>query len=85
MSGILVCSSFSDKCVYVCCVESFAHIKCYRDCSRRGIIWLNPFATVLFNVSSAVLVECCVLYPRCAGMYDMFAVMYGRRFLLQCL
>ena len=27
---------FSDKCVYVYCVESFAHIKCYSDCSRRG-------------------------------------------------
>ena len=22
----------SDKCVYVYCVESFAHIECYRDC-----------------------------------------------------
>ena len=26
----------SDKCVYVYCVESFAHIECYSDCSRRG-------------------------------------------------
>ena len=25
----------SDKCVYVYCVESFAHIECYSNCSRR--------------------------------------------------
>ena len=35
---------------------------------------MNPFATVLFNVCSAV--ECCVLYPYCVGV---FVVMYGRR------
>ena len=28
--------------------------------SVGGAIWLNPFATVLFNVCSAVTVECCV-------------------------
>ena len=28
-----------------------------------GAVWLNPFATVLFSVCSAVTVECCVLYP----------------------
>ena len=28
----------SDKCVYVYCVESFAHIECYSDCSCRGAI-----------------------------------------------
>ena len=47
--------------MYVYCVESFAHIECYSDCSCRGAIWLNPFATVLFSVCSAVTVECCVL------------------------
>ena len=31
---------FSDKCVYVYCVESFAHIECYSDCSR--IVPLGP-------------------------------------------
>ena len=34
-----------------------------------GAIWLNPFATVLFNVCSAVNVECCV------GGFGMFTVM----------
>ena len=37
-----------------------------------GAIWLNPFATVLFSVYSAITVECCVLYPCCMGV---FAVM----------
>ena len=40
-----------------------------------GAIWLNPFATVLFTVCSAATVECCVLYPCCVGVFDMFAVM----------
>ena len=44
-----------------------------------GSIWLNPFATVLFTVCSAVTVECCVLYPCCVGVIGMFAVMQGRR------
>ena len=39
-----------------------------------GAIWLNPFATVLFSVCSAVTVECCVLYPCCMGVFGMFAV-----------
>ena len=36
------------------CVESFVHIECYSDCSRRGAIWLNPLGMVLFNVCIAV-------------------------------
>ena len=35
-----------------------------------GAIWLNPFATVLFNVYSAVTVECCVLYPYCVCVFS---------------
>ena len=26
----------SDKCVYVYCVKSLAHIECYSDCSHSG-------------------------------------------------
>ena len=54
---------------------------CRKLCSYQVIvhtwraIWLNPFATVLFTVCSAVTVECCVLYPCCVGVYGMFAVM----------
>ena len=72
--GMFVCSSFLiSVCVY--CVESFVHIECYSDCSRRGAIWLNPFATVLFSVCSAVIIEFSVLYPCCMGVFGMFAVM----------
>ena len=39
-----------------------------------GAIWLNPFATVLFTVCSAVTAECCVLYPCCVGVFGMFSV-----------
>ena len=61
--------------MYVYCIESFARIECYSDYSRRRAIWLNPFATMLFNVCSAVTEECCVLYPCCVGEFGMFAVM----------
>ena len=44
-----------------------------------GVICLNPFATVLFNVCSAVTVECFILYPCCVGVCGMFPVMLGRR------
>ena len=39
-----------------------------------GGIWLNPFATVLFTVCTAITVECCVLYPCCMSLFGMFAV-----------
>ena len=42
--------------------------------SAGGGIWLNPLATVLFHLCSAVTVEWCVLYPCCVGVFDMFAV-----------
>ena len=40
-----------------------------------GAIWLNPFATMLFSVCSAINEECCVLYPCFMGVFGMFAVM----------
>ena len=43
---------------------------------RAGrVIWLNPIATVLFTMCSAVTVECCILYPYCVGVFGMFTVM----------
>ena len=39
--GMLVCSSFLIS-VYVYCVESFAHIECYSDCSERGSHLVEP-------------------------------------------
>ena len=64
----------SDWCVYVYCVESFALIEGYSDCSCRGAMWLNHFDTVLFNVCGAVYVECCVLYSCCVGVFCMVSV-----------
>ena len=63
--------------MYVYCVENVAHIECYSDCSHRGshLVELNPFATVLFTVCSAVTVESCVLYPCCVGVSGIFSVM----------
>ena len=68
--GISLCSSFLiSACMFnVFCVECFVHIECYSYCS-------NPFAMVLFNVCSAVTVECCVLYRCCVGGFGIFAVM----------
>ena len=40
-----------------------------------GAIWLNPIATVLFNVCSSVTVKYCVLYLYCVVVFGMFAVM----------
>ena len=40
-----------------------------------GDIRLNPIATVLYIVCSAITVECCDLYPCCMGVFGMFAVM----------
>ena len=42
----------------------------------RGAIWLNPFATVLFSVCSAVTVECCILYTCCM---DVFCFVLSRQ------
>ena len=45
----------------------------------RGAIWLNPFASVLFSVCSAVTVECSVLYPCCMGVFcylGLYSVCY---------
>ena len=48
-------------CVYVYCVESFAHIECYSGCSRSGNHLVGPLATVLFSVFSDVTLKCCIL------------------------
>ena len=39
-----------------------------------GAILLNPFATVLFTVCTAVTVECCVVCPCCVNVFGMFAI-----------
>ena len=70
--GMLVCSSFLiSVCMFIVSTDlliSSATVIAHAG----GAIWLNPLATVLFTVCSAVTVECCVLYPCCVGV---FAVM----------
>ena len=39
---MVVCISLLYKCVYVYCVEIFAHVECYSDCSRRGSHLVKP-------------------------------------------
>ena len=70
--GILVCSSFLiSVCMYI--ISKALLISSATVIVRAGgAIWLNPLATVLFNVYSDVTVECCVLYPCYVGV---FAVM----------
>ena len=77
--GMFVCSRFLiSVCMFI--VSKALLISSATVIVRAGgAIWLNPFATVLFSVCSAVTVECCVLYPCCMGVFGMFAVMYGRR------
>ena len=76
--GMFVCSSFLiSVCMFI--VSKALLISNTTVIVRAGgAIWLNPFATVLFSVCSAVTVECCVLYPCCMGVFGMFAVMLGR-------
>ena len=40
---------------------------------------MNPFATVLFNVCSAVTVECCILYPCCVSVFGILFAITERR------
>ena len=58
--GMLVCISFLiSVCMFI--VSKALLISIATVIVRTGAaIWLNPFATVLFTVSSAVTVECCV-------------------------
>ena len=62
MPGILVYSSFLiSVCLFI--VSKALLISSATVIVRAGgAIGLNPFATVLFSVCSAVTVECCVLY-----------------------
>ena len=72
--GMFVCSSFLiSVCMFI--VSKALLISSATVIVRAGgAIWLNPFATVLFSVCSAVTVECCVLYPCCMDVFGMFAV-----------
>ena len=63
--GMFVCNSFLiSVCMFI--VSKAVLISSATVIVRAwGAIWLNPFATVLFSVCSAVTVDCCGLYPCC--------------------
>ena len=71
---ILVCSSFLISVCMFLVSKSLLISSATMIVRAEGAIWLNPFATVLFNVCSAITVECCVLYPCSVGVFGMFAV-----------
>ena len=73
--GMFVCSSFLiSVCMFI--VSKVLPISSATVIVRAGeTIWLNPFATVLCSVCSAVTTEYCVLYPCCMGVFGMLAVM----------
>ena len=72
--GMFVCSSFLiSVCMFI--VSKALLISSATVIFRAGVvIWLNPFATVLFSGCSAVTIEGCVWYPCCMGVFGMFAV-----------
>ena len=73
--GMFVCRSFLiSVCMFI--VSKALHISNVTVIVRAGgVIWLNPFATVLSSVCNAITVECCVLYPCCMRVFGMFVVM----------
>ena len=73
--GILVCSSFLISVCMFIVLKALLISSATVIVRASGAIWLNPFATVLFHVCSAVTVECCVLYPCCVCVFGMLAVM----------
>ena len=77
--GMFVCSSFLISVCMFIVSKALLISSAIVFVRAAGANLLNPFATVLFSVCSAVTVECCVLYPCCMDMFGMFAVMYGRR------
>ena len=69
--GMFVCSSFLISLCMVIVSKALLISSATVIVRAEGAIWLNPFATVLFSVCSAVTVECCVLYPCCMGLYEV--------------
>ena len=82
--GMFVCSSFLisvcmftvSKALLISSATVIVHV--------GGAIWLNPFATVLLSVCSAVTIECCVC-TRVAWVYLVCLLLCREKTLLQCL
>ena len=70
--GMFVCNSFQISVCMLIVSKPLLTSSATVIVRTGGAICLNPFATVLFSVCSAITVECCVLYLCCIGV---FAVM----------
>ena len=66
--GILVCISFLISVCMFILSKALLISSATLIVRAGGAIWLNPFAMVLFNMCSAVTVECCVLSPCYMGL-----------------
>ena len=72
--GMFVCSSFLISVCMLIVSKALLISSATVIVRAGGVIWLNPFVTVLFSVYSAVTAECCVLYPCCMGVFGMLSV-----------
>ena len=83
--GMFVCSSFLiSACMFI--VSKALLISSATVIVRAGgAIWLNPLATVLFSVCSAVTVECCVFLPVLHGCVWYVCCYVRKKTLLQSL
>ena len=69
LPGILVCSSFPISVCMFIVLKGLLISSATEIVRTEGVIWFNPFASVLFKVCIAVSVECRVLYPYCVGVF----------------
>ena len=83
--GMLVCSSFLiSMCMFI--VSKVLLISSDTVIVRGGgAIWLNPFATVLFNVCSALTIECLCFVPMLRGCVWYVRCYVRKKALLQCI
>ena len=73
--GMFVCSSFLISVCMFIVSKALLISRATVIVRAGGAIWLDPFATVLFSMCSAVTVDWCVLYPCCVCVFGIFAVM----------
>ena len=72
--GMFVCSSFLISVCMLIVSKDLLILSATVIVRAVGTIWVNPFATVLFSVCSAVTVEGCVLYQCYMGVFGMLYV-----------
>ena len=84
VSGMFVCSSFLISVCMFIVSKVFLISSATVIVRARGAIWLNPFATVLFSVCSAVTVVLCFV-PMLHGSVWYVCCYVRKKAPLQCL